>query len=62
MRSKHHMHGLSVCLLHTLVSSAKTAEPIEVLFGVWTRVRPGNRVLDGGVDPSREGQFGGRGE
>jgi len=30
--------GLSV----TLVSPAKTAEPIEMPFGLWTRVDPGN--------------------
>jgi len=27
------------------------AEPIEVLFGVWTRLIPRNHVLDGGPDP-----------
>jgi len=26
---------------------AKTAEPIEMPFGMWTRVGPGNHVLDG---------------
>ena len=39
--------GLSV----TLVSPAKTAGPIEMPFGLWTRVGPGNRALDGGPDP-----------
>jgi len=29
------------------VSPAKTAEPIEMPFGFWTRVGPGNHVLDG---------------
>jgi len=29
---------LSVCLLDTTVSPAKTDEPIEMLFGLWTRV------------------------
>jgi len=33
--------GLCVCLLDTLVSSAKTGEPIEVSFGVGTRVAQG---------------------
>ena len=33
--------GLSV----TAVSPAKTAEPIEMTFGIWTRVDPMNRVL-----------------
>jgi len=31
----------------TLVSRAKTAEPIEMLFGLRARVGPGNYVLDG---------------
>ena len=39
----------SVGLSLTLVSSAKTAEPIEMPFGfgLKTRVVPGNHVLDG---------------
>jgi len=50
--------GLSVCLSClsvglsvTLVSPAKTAEPIEMPFGLWTLVGPRNHVLDGGPDP-----------
>ena len=39
--------GLSV----TLVSRAKTAEPIVTPFGLRTRVGPGNHTLDGGLDP-----------
>jgi len=39
--------GLSV----TLVSPAKTAEEIEMPFGLRTRVGPGNHVLDRGPDP-----------
>jgi len=40
------------------VSPAKTAELIEMLFGLMTRVSPGNHVLDGGPDPPhRKGQF-----
>ena len=39
--------GLSV----TLVSFAKTAEPIEMPFALRTWVGPGNHVLDGGPDP-----------
>jgi len=31
----------------TIFSSAKVAEPIEVPFGLWTRVGPRNNVLDG---------------
>jgi len=29
------------------VSCAKTAEPTEMLFSIWTHVSPSNRVLDG---------------
>ena len=43
--------GLSVCLSVTLVSRAKTAEPIEMPFELRTWVGPGNHVLDGGPDP-----------
>jgi len=43
--------GLSV----TLVSPAKTAEPIDIPFGLRTRVGPGNHVLDGVPDPPWEG-------
>jgi len=28
----------------TIFSRAKTTQPIEMLFGVWTRVDPRNRV------------------
>ena len=47
----------------TLVSPAKMAEPIEMPFGLRTRVGPGNHVLDWGPDPSMVmGNFeGGRG-
>jgi len=31
---------LSVCLWDTTVNPTKTAEPINVLFGWWTRVKP----------------------
>ena len=42
--------GPSVGLFVTLVSPAKTAEPIEMPFGLRTLVGPGNHdiVLDGG--------------
>jgi len=40
----------SVCLSVMIMSHAKTAEPIEMLFGLWTRVGPRNQVLDGGPD------------
>jgi len=51
--------GLSV----TLVSPAKTAEPIEMPFGLRTRVGPGNHVLDGGpgYPMERDSIEGGRG-
>ena len=41
----------SLCLLETFVIHAKVAEPIEMWFGVWTRVCPSNDVLDGGPYP-----------
>ena len=34
------------------MSPAKLTELIEMLFGLRTRVGPGNHVLDGGPDPS----------
>ena len=36
--------GLSVCLSVTIVSLAKTAEAIEMSFGLWARVAPGKHV------------------
>jgi len=39
--------GQSVCRSVTLVSPAKTAAPIEMLFGLRTLVVTGNHVLDG---------------
>jgi len=39
----------------TLLSPAKTAEPIEMPFGLKTWVGQGNHVLDGGPDPPWEG-------
>ena len=41
----------SVSLSVTLVSPAKTAEPIEMPFRLSTQVGPGNHLLDGGPDP-----------
>jgi len=46
--------GRSVCLSVTIVSPAKTAEPIEMLFGMWTRVDSMNHVFDGIQIPPRE--------
>jgi len=42
--------GLSVRLSVTVVSPSKTAELIEIPFGLWARVGSRNRVLDGGPD------------
>jgi len=54
--------GLSVCRCVTLVSPAKTAAPIEMPFGLRTRVGPENHVLDGGPDsPMGRGNFEGKG-
>ena len=44
----------SVCVSVTTVSRAKTAEPIEMPFGVWTHVSPRNQVLDVGQHPPRD--------
>jgi len=50
--------GLTVCLSVTLVSPAKTAEPIEMPFRLRTRVGPPNHVLDGHPDtPMGRGNF-----
>jgi len=42
--------GLSVSLSVIIVSRARTAEPIDMLFTMWTRVGPANHMLDGGPD------------
>jgi len=46
---------LSVCL--SVGHNHKTAEPIEMPFGMWTQVGPSNHVLGRGLDPPREGAF-----
>jgi len=44
------------------VSPTKTAAPIEIPFGLRTRVGPENRVLDGGpIPPMGRGTFVGKG-
>ena len=43
-----------VCRSVTLVSPAKTAESIEMPFGLRTRVGPGTHVLDESPDPPWE--------
>jgi len=46
----------SVC--HRTVSPAKTAKPIDMLFGMKTGVGPRNHVLDDGPPvPHRNGEF-----
>jgi len=44
----------SVCRSATLVSPAKTAELMDMPFGLRTRVGPANHVLHGGPDPAWE--------
>jgi len=45
-----------------VMSPAKTAEPIEMSFGLWTQVGPRNHVVDGVQIPRAKGQFwGGKG-
>jgi len=41
----------------TAVSCAKTAEPIEIPFGLWARMGPSNHVLDGVKMPLGKGEF-----
>ena len=45
---------LSVCLYVTLLSHAKTAEPVEMPFGLRTRVVLRKHVLDGDPDNDNE--------
>ena len=44
-----------VCQSITLVNPAKTAEVIDMSFGLRTRVGPRNYVLHSGQDPPSEG-------
>jgi len=53
---------LSVGLSVTLVSPAKTAEPIAMPFGLRTWLGPRDHVLDGDLDPPMgRGNFEGKG-
>jgi len=45
----------SVCVSVMIVSPAKTDEPIETLFGMWTWVGPQNHVLDESPDTRCKG-------
>jgi len=47
----------SVCFSVRIVSPAKTAEPVELLLGMWTRVGPRDHVLDGVQIPMGRGNF-----
>ena len=49
------MVSLSLHRSVMIMSPAKTAEPIEMLFRLWTQVGQSNHVLDGGPDPPYEG-------
>jgi len=48
--------GASHCEVegHSTVICAKTAEPIEMPFGLWVRMGPGNHVLDAGPQVLRD--------
>jgi len=51
-----------VCRSVTLVSPAKMAEPIKILFGLWAWMGPRNHVLDDGpVRSMGRGNIGGKG-
>jgi len=52
--------GLSVSC-HTRGLYTKTVEPIQMPFGLRTRVGLGNHVLDGGQDPHGKRQLCGKG-
>jgi len=50
--------SLSVGRYVTVLSPAKTAEPIEISFGVWTQVGPKKpRITWGSGSPMRKGNF-----
>ena len=51
----HYRLSSMVCRSVTLVSPAKTAAPIEMLFRLRTWVDPRNHVLNGGLDPPWKG-------
>ena len=45
------------CIGHSVVTCVKTAEPVELLLGMWTRVGPRDHVLDGVQIPMGRGNF-----
>jgi len=50
--------GLRACVLDTVMSPAKTAEPIEMPFGLSTLVLDKKTCLDGNADLQRKSTFG----
>jgi len=55
------INGLTYLLTYLLVSPAKTAEPIEMPFGLRTWVSPENHALDAGPETHGKWQFSGEG-
>ena len=55
-RNNFEAEGESHCKVkgHSAVICAKTAEPIEMPFALWTRMDPRNHVLDGGPELLRD--------
>jgi len=51
------LQTLSACLSVTIVSLAKTAEPIQMPYGLWARVGSRNHVLHGVQIAACELQF-----
>jgi len=47
----------SVCRFVTVMSPAKTAEPIEIPFVLWAQLGLRNHVLDGSRSPMGTGNF-----
>jgi len=45
LQTKYSVHDVSACRSVTIVSPAKTAEAIEMPFGLWTRVGSSNHAL-----------------
>jgi len=43
--------ALRLCICLSVGHNREPIKPTQVHFGIWTRVNPQNRVLDGGPDP-----------
>ena len=52
-----HCVCVSLCVSVTGMYPAKMAGPVEMPFGMWHGVGPGNHILDGGPDSLGMGQF-----